>query len=283
MRKAPKQKPRSPTPKTSDRRAKTSPRAKREGKPAASVAAPEIRIVEPTLKPIEAFINLANTDLSSESTPEIISCSRAVLEVIAKTGQPDHGSREWGYIRRTAKQRLKIENGPSDNPFGFDVVRDPQLSGSDLVYFYLYPFFVRRQATDSGSDKESGIKASQRARREILEVFEPRYESDISFLVLEALQKTDLRKIKRCTGCQRIYLSKNISRIQKYCSETCKRRSKWPPDRWANYISQLRKKKKQVAVEEANRNREEEIRRMMKSSGYTRGEILEMMEVDKKM
>jgi hypothetical protein len=285
MRKAPKQKPRSPTSNRSDRQAKTSPKTKKKGKATAPGAA-EIIVVESTLKPLDLFIDLVNAGFPPASTREIISCSNAVLDAIAKTGQIDQTSREWDHICKTAEQRLKVRIGVSVNLVGAEVFRDAKLPVgdvvSDLVSFYLYPSLVKRQATNNGSEKNINSKANCGSEGETLEIYEPFCESDIALLFLDALGKTDTRKIKQCTGCQTIYLSKNIGRIQKYCSIKCKRRATWPPDRWANYISQLREKKKQAVTEEANRNREEEIQRLMKILNLSREEALRTIEDDRK-
>ena len=86
--------------------------------------------------------------------------------------------------------------------------------------------------------------------------------------------------IKKCKFCEHYYLPKVLRLDQKYCSERCKRKDKWTPEKWNEYMLRYRKHKKEEKIQTS---RKQAIKEMMRRSGCSREEAIEMIDADEKL
>ena len=104
-------------------------------------------------------------------------------------------------------------------------------------------------------------------------------EQIVAYSLTEFLLGSDKKKrphrirLKKCEQCGVFYVAKIVTDIQKFCSERCKRMSKWPPEKWNEYMAQYRRQEKEQM-------KEKEIQRRMKSGDMTREEVLAQMRED---
>jgi len=66
----------------------------------------------------------------------------------------------------------------------------------------------------------------------------------ITYSLTEFLLRTGREKLRQFVKCEDFYISKTIKKNQKYCSPQCKRKAKWPREKWNQYIRDRREKER---------------------------------------
>jgi len=109
-------------------------------------------------------------------------------------------------------------------------------------------------------------------------IWYPDWLRDLSLSLVRYLSgpSNDLRKIKKCQQCEEYYIASQLRPNQKFCSKRCKRRSKWPDDKWNTYMRDYRERKKKKAFEL-------DVQRRMREQGLSRQEAVEQIEADKQI
>jgi ferredoxin len=101
----------------------------------------------------------------------------------------------------------------------------------------------------------------------------------ISYSLGEFLLNNDRKKLKRCNRCDQFFPAKKADARIKFCS-SCSPKSKMSKERRREYQRKWRQKKKQ---EKLAIQREARIKNIMKRSGYSREEVIEIIEADSMM
>lgn len=111
-------------------------------------------------------------------------------------------------------------------------------------------------------------------------LFYPNWLRNLSVNLIKYLRgsEKDIRKIKRCENCGEYYIANTLRIDQKYCSPKCKRMSKWPREKWNEYMRRYRPKKPK-GFKKAS---EEYIKTIMRNLELTRDEAIEQIKEDNK-
>ena len=138
---------------------------------------------------------------------------------------------------------------------------------------------------------EYSIEKSKDGQNEIVKeknIYYPLYQnlsfglflgSAVSYSLTEFLIKSDRRKLNRCERCNEVFISnKNDKRI-KYCP-VCSPKNKWTKEQNAEYHRNWRKVQKE---KERKIKFEARIDNLMKRTGYSREEAIEIIEADSMM
>jgi hypothetical protein len=101
----------------------------------------------------------------------------------------------------------------------------------------------------------------------------------VGYSLINFMLENERGKLKQCSKCDKFFIaSKNDSRI-KFCMD-CSPKDKKSKEERAEYQRQYRFKKKQEKMTE---DREARIKKIMKRTGFSRGEVIEMIEADSMM
>lgn len=110
--------------------------------------------------------------------------------------------------------------------------------------------------------------------------------SAATYSLASFLGHNDRRKLKKCQQCGDFFIARTIRANQKYCSERCKRASRWTPEKWAEYMRGYRARRRQEAEriyeEQTRKSQENEIQRNIELLGLTREEAIKLMEADRR-
>jgi len=105
-------------------------------------------------------------------------------------------------------------------------------------------------------------------------------ENCISYAFFEFFRHNrNFKRIRLCQKCGLFFMTQKIDRRIKYCP-ICSRKSKMTTEERRRYQRDYRKKRRH---EKAAIERETKIENLMKRTGYSRAEVIEIIEADSKM
>lgn len=110
---------------------------------------------------------------------------------------------------------------------------------------------------------------------------EPSLIDKISFDMAKFLEHFREGIFSRCPICGKFCLTTRSDQI--YCSDKCKRRSNWPPEKWKKYMQEYREEQQKEAQKTKAKFDEMQVQRIMKVLKITREEAIEQVNIDKKL
>ena len=103
----------------------------------------------------------------------------------------------------------------------------------------------------------------------------------ISYSLSEFLFQEDRRKIKKCQNCKQCFIANTVRGDQKFCSDKCRYQNHQTPEKRKEYQKKYGKKEEERLAQIERESKEKEIARLVKVSGYTRDEAIDLVEIDK--
>ena len=161
------------------------------------------------------------------------------------------------------------------------IIETGNLENSSEIQYFIEKrekFITKFKVSDNKIEIEGGLGPNEITRYR--SAMEAQWMKGLSSSLIYYLMHEDIRKIKKCEQCKEYYISNQIRSDQKFCSQKCKRMSKWTPERWNEYMQKYRENKRKERQKEYDEMR---IQRMVKKGGYPRKEAIKMLKAEKEM